>query len=67
MQIELITIIRTLYNNLQQDQKTLGKISKKTEREEKAKERKGGGKGGGGGGKETEMRISNLHNEEGVT
>lgn len=48
MQIELITIIRTLYNNLQQDQKTLGKISKKTEREEKAKERKGGGKGGGG-------------------
>ena len=42
MQIELITIIRTLYNNLQQDQKTLGKISKKTEREEKAKERKGG-------------------------
>ena len=50
MQIELITIIRTLYNNLQQDQKTLGKISKKTEREEKAKERKGGGKGGGGGG-----------------
>ena len=51
MQIELITIIRTLYNNLQQDQKTLGKISKKTEREEKAKERKGGGKGGGGGGK----------------
>ena len=47
MQIELITIIRTLYNNLQQDQKTLGKISKKTEREEKAKERKGGGGGGG--------------------
>lgn len=47
MQIELITIIRTLYNNLQQDQKTLGKISKKTEREEKAKERKGGEGGGG--------------------